>query len=43
MKLSQLFGQTLRDTPAEAEVVSHPLLMRAGFFCSFACKSAKMP
>ncbi len=31
MKLSQLFGQTLRDAPAEAEVVSHSLLMRAGF------------
>jgi prolyl-tRNA synthetase len=31
MKLSQLFGQTLRDTPAEAEVASHSLLMRAGF------------
>ena len=31
MKLSQLFGQTLRDAPAEAEVVSHQLLLRAGF------------
>jgi len=31
MKLSQLFGQTLRDIPAEAEVASHSLLMRAGF------------
>ena len=31
MKLSHLFGQTLRDAPAEAEVVSHSLLMRAGF------------
>jgi len=31
MTLSQLFGQTLRDAPAEAEVVSHSLLMRAGF------------
>ncbi len=31
MKLSQLFGQTLRDAPAEAEVASHSLLMRAGF------------
>jgi prolyl-tRNA synthetase len=31
MKLSQLFGQTLREAPAEAEVVSHSLLMRAGF------------
>ena len=31
MKISQLFGQTLRDSPAEADVVSHQLLMRAGF------------
>ena len=31
MKLSQLFGQTLRDAPSEAEVASHSLLMRAGF------------
>jgi prolyl-tRNA synthetase len=31
MKISQLFGQTLRDAPSEAEVVSHQLLMRAGF------------
>ncbi len=31
MKLSQLFGQTLHDAPAEADVVSHQLLMRAGF------------
>jgi len=31
MKLNHLFGQTLRDAPAEAEVVSHSLLMRAGF------------
>ncbi len=31
MKMSQLFGQTLRDAPAEADVDSHKLLMRAGF------------
>ncbi|MBU4352902.1 MAG: hypothetical protein KJ939_07540 [Nanoarchaeota archaeon] len=39
IKLPQLFGQTLRDAPADAsaslsagaEVVSHQLLMRAGF------------
>ena len=31
MKMSQIFGQTLRDAPAEADVVSHQLLMRAGF------------
>jgi len=31
MKLSQLFGQTLRDTPSEADVASHQLLARAGF------------
>ncbi len=31
MKMSQLFGQTLRDVPSDAEVESHSLLMRAGF------------
>ena len=31
MKLNQLFGQTLRDAPAEVDVASHQLLMRAGF------------
>lgn len=31
MRISQLFGQTLRDSPAEAEAASHQLLLRAGF------------
>ena len=31
MKMSDLFGQTMREIPSEAEVVSHNLLMRAGF------------
>ena len=31
MKTSNLFGQTLREAPADAEVVSHQLLLRAGF------------
>lgn len=31
MRMSQLFSQTLRDVPSEAEVVSHQLLLRAGF------------
>lgn len=31
MKMSQLFVQTLRDNPADAEVVSHRLLVRAGY------------
>ncbi len=31
MKLSQLFGQTLRDAPTDADVESHKLLMRAGY------------
>ncbi len=31
MRMSQLFSQTLREAPAEAEVVSHQLLLRAGF------------
>jgi prolyl-tRNA synthetase len=31
MRMTQLFGQTLRDAPSEAQVVSHQLLLRAGF------------
>lgn len=31
MKMSQLFVETLRDFPADAEVVSHKMLVRAGF------------
>lgn len=31
MRLSQLFGQTLREAPADAEVASHRLLVRAGY------------
>lgn len=31
MRLSQRFGRTLREDPAEAEIVSHRLLQRAGF------------
>ncbi|HNB52284.1 MAG TPA: proline--tRNA ligase, partial [Anaerolineales bacterium] len=31
MKFSQMFGQTLRDAPADAEVTSQKLLIRAGF------------
>ncbi len=31
MRLSQMFGQTLRDAPADAEVTSQKLLIRAGF------------
>ncbi len=31
MRMSQLFGLTLRDAPAEAEIPSHQLLVRAGF------------
>ena len=30
MRLSQLFGRTLRETPAEAELISHQYLLRAG-------------
>ena len=30
-RMSQMFGQTLREAPSEAEVVSHQLLLRAGF------------
>jgi prolyl-tRNA synthetase len=31
MRISQLFSQTLRDNPVEAEIPSHQLLLRAGF------------
>ena len=31
MRLSHLFAPTLRDDPAEAEVASHRLLLRAAF------------
>ena len=30
MRVSKLFGKTLREVPAEAETVSHQLLLRAG-------------
>jgi prolyl-tRNA synthetase len=29
--MSQLFGQTLREAPSDAEIASHQLLLRAGF------------
>src|SRR3954451_15767883 len=31
MRFSHLFGSTLRAAPAEAEITSHKLLLRAGF------------
>ena len=31
MRMSQLFSQTLREAPADAEMSSHKLLVRAGF------------
>lgn len=31
MRLSQAFGKTLRDAPADAEMISHQLLIRANF------------
>ncbi|GAB5490878.1 MAG: proline--tRNA ligase [Phototrophicaceae bacterium] len=31
MRLSQLFSQTLREAPADADVASHQLLLRAGY------------
>ncbi|MFO7538320.1 MAG: proline--tRNA ligase [Chloroflexota bacterium] len=31
MRLSQLFGKTLREAPADAEMVSHQLLIRGNF------------
>jgi prolyl-tRNA synthetase len=31
MRMSQLFSQTKRETPADAEIASHQLLLKAGF------------
>jgi len=31
MRMSRLFSQTLRDTPANTDTISHQLLLRAGF------------
>jgi prolyl-tRNA synthetase len=31
MRTTHLFGQTLRDAPTDADVISHQLLVRAGF------------
>ena len=31
MKLSYLFGETLREAPADADFISHQLLLRAGY------------
>ncbi len=31
MRMSHMFSQTLREAPSEAEVVSHQLLLRAGY------------
>jgi prolyl-tRNA synthetase len=31
MRLSRLFGETLRESPSDAEMISHQLLLRAGF------------
>jgi len=31
MRMSMLFGQTLREAPSDVEVASHGLLLRAGF------------
>lgn len=36
MRMSQLFSQTLREVPAEADVSSHQLLLRAGFITQLA-------
>ena len=34
MKLSKTFGKTLREAPADAEMISHQLLIRANFIRS---------
>jgi len=30
MRVSKLFGKTLRDDPSEAELTSHKLMLKAG-------------
>ncbi len=35
MRQSHLFGRTLRDAPADAQLASHKLLVRAGFAPTF--------
>ena len=36
MRMSRLFSQTLRDVPAEADIPSHQLLLKAGLVRSLA-------
>ncbi len=36
MRVSKLFGKTLREVPAEAETVSHQLMLRAGMISQLA-------
>src|SRR5205085_25868 len=31
MRVSHLFGETLREAPADVDIVSHQLLIRAGY------------
>ena len=40
MRMSALFSQTLREAPAEAEIPSHQLLLRAGFIRQLAAASS---
>lgn len=39
-RMSELFLRTLRDDPADAEVASHKLLIRAGYITSPAVSPA---
>jgi prolyl-tRNA synthetase len=36
MRVSELFGKTQRETPAEADIISHQLLLRAGMISQVA-------
>jgi len=42
MRFSQLFGRTLREVPAEAELVSHQLLLRAAMIRQLAAGSHQL-
>ena len=43
MRLSRLFGKTLRDDPAEAELVSHRLMLKAGMIYQAASGGVLLP
>ncbi len=43
MRYSQFFAPTLREIPADVEMISHKLLLRAGFIRQVAGWHASLP